>query len=150
MSDQFNATKAYNRPSAGGQSKRQIIDQPIASLPITPLAPADSSEVPIRFKGNTYSYTSKDPNSAEFRPEVFRRKSSNYEIASKKARDSAIRKSLDKLATDSEPNNAFDPTAAVKESQENATNQKGPESGMNWQPRFERKQSWVSLTSTAL
>lgn len=142
MSGQFDATQAYNQPSAGGQSTRQIIDQPISSLQITPLAPTDSSEVPIKSKDISSSDTSKDPNSASFRPEVFRRRSSNYEIASKKARDSVIRKSLDELASDLDPSNAFEPTAAVKESQEDMTNQKGPENGMNWQPKFARKQSW--------
>lgn len=140
MSGTFNSNTNTSRaePSSNAQATKDLIDQPITPLSITPLAPApDSAAHSILATSNNSTQDIEGPNSQAFKPQVFRRKSSNYEDAAKRASgDFSANKSEDC----SEP-------AIVKkigDLVDSVTKQKGPENGAaaEWQPKFERKQSW--------
>ena len=145
-----NATPA--EPSKKAQAVDDLLDAPITPLPVKPLVPEeDDAENPILASSNDgASDGAKDPDKQAFKPQVFRRKSHNYEDAAKLA--SSNNKSEGSSATEDlasltgQAKSILDPSSSDKigDLVDTNTNQKGPESGAgdNWKPTFERKQSW--------
>jgi hypothetical protein len=82
----------------------------------------------------TSSKTS-DPKSADFRPQVFRRKSTNYADA-----DAAARATLAESAQSSVPQEDSPADGRVVEENKNETGTGG--GSVNWKPKFGRTQSW--------
>lgn len=128
------------------------MDAPITPLPVMPLAPEpDDAKNPILASSNDGA---QDPDNQAFKPQVFRRKTNNYEDAASVSSGSA-NKSEGSSATEDlasltgQAKSILDPSGSDKIGDLVDTNskQKGPEGGVggeaeNWKPTFERKQSW--------
>ena len=127
------------------------MDQPITPLPVTPLAPKpDSAANPVLASSADGAGDASDPNSDAFKPQVFRRKSTNYEDAAKRASTSSttIWENDPAAEVTGPAKTILDPqsvgSSGIEELAETDIKQKGPEDGVagNWQPKIERKQSW--------
>lgn len=144
-----NATPA--EPSKKAQAVDDLLDTPITPLPVKPLAPEpDDAENPILASNNDGAF---ETDSQGFKPQVFRRKSNNYEDAARAS--SSNNKSEGSSATEDlasltkQAKSILDPSSSDKigDLVDTDSKQKGPEGGVggaggSWKPTFERKQSW--------
>lgn len=140
-------------PTGDAKAAGDIMDAPITPLPVKPLAPEpDDAENPILASANDGAFDgSQDPSTQAFKPQVFRRKSNNYEEAADASSSSATKsdsfsatKDLDSFSGQAE--SILGPSSSEKIGNlvDTDSKQKGPEGvgGDNWKPTFERKQSW--------
>lgn len=126
---------AYNHPTAAGQATRQIIDSPLTPLSIIPLTPA--AELPIL--PSSTKNTSQDPSSANFKPQVFRRSSTNYEdadAAARQAKGAPQQHSLEQ--TDVSDGGRRQDNDKMEERRDSGV----AGAALGWKPQYGRTQSW--------